>query len=88
MPEIPLSRYPARASAGDILCYVTGMTFSVNVGIQDHFSKTRLLFFIPQIFDRVLSCPQPFGFVPCPRHRVPRSAKGLILLPIIDMSQM
>ncbi|KAI6030645.1 glycosyl transferase family 4-domain-containing protein [Pisolithus orientalis] len=63
--------YPARAFPGDTLCYVTGMAFSV-VGIQGHFSKTLLLFFIPQIFNFVLSCPQIFGLVPCPRHRVPR----------------
>jgi len=30
-----------------------------------------LLFFIPQIFNFLLSCPQLFGLVPCPRHRVP-----------------
>lgn len=47
------------------------MAFSV-VGIQAHFSKTLLLFFLPQIFNFVLSCPQLFGLVPCPRHRVPR----------------
>jgi UDP-N-acetylglucosamine--dolichyl-phosphate N-acetylglucosaminephosphotransferase len=47
------------------------MAFAV-VGIQAHFSKTLLLFFIPQIFNFVLSCPQLFGLVPCPRHRVPR----------------
>ncbi|KAI9568604.1 glycosyl transferase family 4-domain-containing protein [Boletus coccyginus] len=63
--------YPARAFPGDTLCYVTGMAFSV-VGIQGHFSKTLLLFFLPQIFNFVLSCPQLFGLVPCPRHRVPR----------------
>ncbi|KAJ7069862.1 UDP-N-acetylglucosamine-dolichyl [Mycena amicta] len=63
--------YPARAFPGDTLCYVTGMAFAV-VGIQAHFSKTLLLFFIPQIFNFVLSCPQLFGLVPCPRHRVPR----------------
>ncbi|EIM81664.1 N-acetylglucosaminephosphotransferase [Stereum hirsutum FP-91666 SS1] len=63
--------YPARAFPGDTLCYVTGMAFSV-VGIQAHFSKTLLLFFLPQIFNFVLSCPQLFGLVPCPRHRVPR----------------
>ncbi|KAG9315929.1 isocitrate lyase family-domain-containing protein [Chiua virens] len=63
--------YPARAFPGDTLCYVTGMAFSV-VGIQGHFSKTLLLFFIPQIFNFVLSCPQLFGLVPNPRHRVPR----------------
>ena len=47
------------------------MAFAV-VGIQAHFSKTLLLFFLPQIFNFVLSCPQLFGLVPCPRHRVPR----------------
>lgn len=66
-----MDRYPARAFPGDTLCYVTGMAFSV-VGIQGHFSKTLLLFFLPQIFNFVLSCPQLFGLVPCPRHRVPR----------------
>lgn len=48
------------------------MAFSV-VGIQAHFSKTLLLFFIPQIFNFLLSCPQLFGIVDCPRHRLPRS---------------
>ena len=64
-------RYPARAFPGDTLCYLTGMAFSV-VGIQAHFSKTLLLFFLPQIFNFLLSCPQIFGLVACPRHRVPR----------------
>ncbi|TFK94139.1 N-acetylglucosaminephosphotransferase [Polyporus arcularius HHB13444] len=63
--------YPARAFPGDTLCYVAGMAFAV-VGIQAHYSKTLLLFFLPQIFNFVLSCPQLFGLVPCPRHRVPR----------------
>ncbi|KAG6890803.1 hypothetical protein C0995_003236 [Termitomyces sp. Mi166 len=69
------SLYPARAFPGDTLCYLTGMAFAV-VGIQAHFSKTLLLFFIPQIFNFVMSCPQLFGLVPCPRHRVPRYAKA------------
>ncbi|KAK0449220.1 N-acetylglucosaminephosphotransferase [Armillaria borealis] len=49
--------YPARVFPGDTLCYVTGMAFAV-VGIQAHFSKTLLLFFIPQVFNFLLSCPQ------------------------------
>lgn len=69
--EFASNRYPARAFPGDTLCYVTGMAFSV-VGIQGHFSKTLLLFFLPQIFNFVLSCPQLFGLVRCPRHRLPR----------------
>ncbi|KAJ3732462.1 hypothetical protein DFJ43DRAFT_997241, partial [Lentinula guzmanii] len=71
--------YPARAFPGDTLCYVTGMAFAV-VGIQGHFSKMLLLFFLPQIFNFVLSCPQLFGLVPCPRHRVPRFDKVTNLL--------
>lgn len=47
------------------------MTFAV-VGIIGHFSKTLLLFFIPQIFNFLYSVPQLFWFVPCPRHRLPK----------------
>lgn len=47
------------------------MTFAV-VGILGHFSKTLLLFFIPQIFNFLYSVPQLFKFVPCPRHRLPK----------------
>jgi UDP-N-acetylglucosamine--dolichyl-phosphate N-acetylglucosaminephosphotransferase len=47
------------------------MAFAV-VGILGHFSKTLLLFFIPQIFNFLYSTPQLFGIVPCPRHRLPR----------------
>ncbi|KAI0055854.1 N-acetylglucosaminephosphotransferase [Artomyces pyxidatus] len=71
--------YPARAFPGDTLCYLTGMAFAV-VGIQAHYSKTLLLFFIPQIFNFLLSCPQMFGLVPCPRHRVPRFDENSYLL--------
>ncbi|WVQ93678.1 hypothetical protein IAU59_000754 [Kwoniella sp. CBS 9459] len=62
--------YPARAFPGDTFCYFTGMAFSA-VAIQGHFSKTLILFFIPQIFNFILSCPQLFGLVECPRHRLP-----------------
>lgn len=65
------SRYPARVFPGDTLCYFTGMTFAV-VAILGHFGKTLLLFFIPQIFNFILSAPQLFGLVECPRHRVPK----------------
>jgi len=47
------------------------MTFAV-VAILGHFSKTLLLFFIPQIFNFLYSTPQLFGILPCPRHRLPR----------------
>lgn len=40
--------YPARVFVGDTYCYFAGMTFAV-MGILGHFSKTLLLFFIPQV---------------------------------------
>lgn len=42
------NRYPARAFVGDTYCYWAGMTLAV-VAIIGHFSKTLLLFLIPQV---------------------------------------
>lgn len=56
---------------GDTYCYFAGMTFAV-VGILGHFSKTLLLFFLPQVLNFLYSTPQLFHFVPCPRHRLPK----------------
>jgi len=63
--------YPASVFVGDTFCYFAGMTFAV-VGILGHFSKTLLLFFIPQVLNFLYSTPQLFKLVPCPRHRLPR----------------
>ncbi|KDR24230.1 UDP-N-acetylglucosamine--dolichyl-phosphate N-acetylglucosaminephosphotransferase [Zootermopsis nevadensis] len=62
--------YPSRVFVGDTFCYFSGMTFAV-VGILGHFSKTMLLFFLPQVINFVYSVPQLFHLVPCPRHRLP-----------------
>ena len=64
-------RCPAEVFVGDTYCYFAGMTFAV-IGILGHFSKTMLLFFIPQIINFLLSVPQLFKFIPCPRHRLPK----------------
>lgn len=56
---------------GDTFCYFAGMTFAV-VGILGHFSKTLILFFLPQIINFLYSIPQLFKFIPCPRHRLPK----------------
>ncbi|CAG5099405.1 Similar to DPAGT1: UDP-N-acetylglucosamine--dolichyl-phosphate N-acetylglucosaminephosphotransferase (Bos taurus) [Cotesia congregata] len=64
-------RYPSQVFVGDTFCYFSGMTFAV-VGIIGHFSKTVLLFFIPQVINFLYSVPQLFHLVPCPRHRLPR----------------
>jgi len=42
------------------------------VGILGHFSKTLLLFFIPQVINFLYSVPQLIGIIPCPRHRLPK----------------
>lgn len=63
--------YPANVFVGDTYCYFAGMVFVV-VGILGHFSKTLLLFFIPQIINFIYSAPQLFHLVPCPRHRLPK----------------
>lgn len=62
---------PAQVFVGDTFCYFAGMTFAV-VGILGHFSKTLLLFFIPQVLNFLWSTPQLFKLVPCPRHRLPK----------------
>ena len=73
--------YPSKIFVGDTFCYFSGMTFAV-VGIHGHFSKTLLLFFIPQIINFILSIPQLAKIVVCPRHRLPSfSAQENIMKP-------
>ena len=68
---LPFNWFPAQVFVGDTYTFFAGMTFAV-VGILGHFSKTLLLFLLPQIFNFLLSFPQPIGVVSCPRHRLPR----------------
>lgn len=65
------NRFPARVFVGDSYCYFAGMTLAV-VGILGHFSEEILIFAVPQIFNFILSVPQLFKLVPCPRHRLPK----------------
>uniref|UniRef100_A0A158P9I8 UDP-N-acetylglucosamine--dolichyl-phosphate N-acetylglucosaminephosphotransferase n=1 Tax=Angiostrongylus cantonensis TaxID=6313 RepID=A0A158P9I8_ANGCA len=64
------NKYPARVFVGDTFCYWAGMTLAV-VSILGHFSKTMILFLIPQVLNFLYSIPQLFKLVPCPRHRLP-----------------
>ena len=65
------NRYPSKVFVGDTFCYFAGMTFAM-AGILGHYSKTMMLLFLPQILNFLLSTPQLFGIVPCPRHRLPK----------------
>jgi UDP-N-acetylglucosamine--dolichyl-phosphate N-acetylglucosaminephosphotransferase len=71
LPLLWYNWYPSKVFVGDTFCYFSGMTLAV-VAILGHFSKTLLLFFIPQIINFLYSVPQLFHLVPCPRHRLPR----------------
>lgn len=64
------NKFPSRVFVGDSFTYFAGMTLAV-AGITGVYSKTLTLFFLPQIINFVLSLPQLFKIVPCPRHRVP-----------------
>ncbi|CAJ1015353.1 Glycosyl transferase family 4, putative [Leishmania lindenbergi] len=64
------NRYPARVFVGDSYTYFAGTVLAVS-SITGVYSKTLLLFFAPQVFNFIISLPQLFGIVPCPRHRVP-----------------
>jgi len=64
--------YPSKVFVGDSFTYFAGIIFSV-VSIIGHFSKTLLLFFVPQLLNFLLSLPQILGLfgIKCPRHRLP-----------------
>merc|ERR1712154_685476 len=65
--------YPSSVFVGDTYTMFAGMCLAV-CGIMGHFSKTLMLFFIPQILNFLYSVPQLFGLwgYKCPRHRLPR----------------
>lgn len=65
------NRYPSRVFVGDSYTYFAGTVLAV-AAISGHYSKTLLLFFIPQLLNFFISLPQLVGYVPCPSHRVPR----------------
>ncbi|KAE8301263.1 UDP-N-acetylglucosamine-dolichyl-phosphate N-acetylglucosaminephosphotransferase [Giardia duodenalis] len=70
-PVYLLNRYPSRVFVGDIYAYFAGSVFASACILSDTLIAGPLLF-LPQILNFVLSVPQLFGIVPCPRHRLPR----------------
>ncbi|KAF5182751.1 Udp-n-acetylglucosamine--dolichyl-phosphate n-acetylglucosaminephosphotransferase [Thalictrum thalictroides] len=63
--------YPSSVFVGDTFTYFAGMALAV-AGTLGHFSETLMIFFAPQILNFLTSVPQLFGFIDCPRHRLPR----------------
>ena len=68
------NKYPARIFPGDSFTYFAGMLLAVSSFIGQC-PKTMLLFFVPQILNFLISLPQLFGIMHCPKHRVPRWIK-------------
>ncbi|KAF8820580.1 glycosyl transferase, group 4 family protein [Cardiosporidium cionae] len=66
--------FPSKLFVGDTYTYFSGIYFAV-ASVLGHFSRTALLFFIPQLLNALYSIPQLLGIVYCPRHRVPRLNK-------------
>ena len=64
------NRVQAKTFVGDTYCYFAGCVLAAS-GIISKSPVKLLLFFIPQLFNFLLSLPQLFGFVFCPRHRLP-----------------
>ncbi|SCN12224.1 UDP-N-acetylglucosamine--dolichyl-phosphate N-acetylglucosaminephosphotransferase, putative [Plasmodium malariae] len=62
--------YPSKGFVGNTLTYFCGIFLAV-VSIFGHYSKTLILFLIPQFLNFFLSLPQLYNIVPCPRHRLP-----------------
>ncbi|KAH9598187.1 Glycosyl transferase [Trypanosoma melophagium] len=65
------NHYPASIFVGDSYTYFAGTVLSVS-GVTGEYSKTLMLFFAPQFINFILSLPQLFHIIPCPRHRVPQ----------------
>jgi UDP-N-acetylglucosamine--dolichyl-phosphate N-acetylglucosaminephosphotransferase len=66
--------FPSKVFVGDTYTSFAGIVFAV-CGVLGHFSKTLILFFVPQIINFLMSLPQLFKFIYCPRHRMPKFNK-------------
>lgn len=73
-PLYLLNKYPSRVFVGDIYAYFAGSVFASACILSDTLIAGPLLF-LPQILNFIISIPQLFGIVPCPRHRLPCFSK-------------
>lgn len=64
------NKVEAKTFVGDTYCYFAGSVLAAS-GIIGKSPIKLLLFFIPQLFNFIISLPQLFGIVFCPRHRLP-----------------
>lgn len=70
IPIYYFNKYPAQVFVGDTYCYFGGMVLSC-VAILTHTTRTLFLLMGIQIINFLISLPQLFGIIKCPRHRMP-----------------
>eukprot|EP01071_Lankesteria_metandrocarpae_P001569 Lankesteria_metandrocarpae@DN165_c0_g1_i1.p1 len=63
--------YPSDIFLGDTYTYFAGVTLAA-IGITGRFSRTLVLFFVPEVLNFLISLPQLLKIIPCPRHRLPK----------------
>ncbi|TNJ29654.1 UDP-N-acetylglucosamine-dolichyl-phosphate N-acetylglucosaminephosphotransferase [Giardia muris] len=66
-----LNRFPSKVFVGDVYAYFGGATFALAAMLGGELLLAPFLFGM-QILNFGLSLPQLLGWVPCPRHRLPR----------------
>lgn len=64
------NRVESKTFVGDTYCYFAGCVFAA-CAIIGKFPIKVMLFFLPQLFNFLISIPQLIGIVHCPRHRLP-----------------
>lgn len=70
VPLFWFNAFPASVLVGDNFCYFSGMVLGC-VAILTHTTRTLFLLMGIQVFNFVLSLPQLYGAMECPRHRMP-----------------
>lgn len=71
---LQFNKYPAKVFVGDVYTYFAGCSYVVSAVCGDYLIFSGILYFM-QMINFLLSIPQLVGWIPCPRHRLPRLDK-------------
>ncbi|KAL7718678.1 UDP-N-acetylglucosamine--dolichyl-phosphate N-acetylglucosaminephosphotransferase [Entamoeba marina] len=73
------NKFPSKVFVGDSFTYFAGGVLGV-AAIVGGYDRLMFIFFLPEFINFFLSIPQLFGFIYCPRHRLPKLNKETKLL--------
>ncbi|ELP87007.1 glucosaminephosphotransferase, putative [Entamoeba invadens IP1] len=68
------NKFPSKVFVGDSFTYFSGGVLGV-ASIIGGYDRLMLCLFMPELINFVISIPQLFGFIFCPRHRLPKLNK-------------